>query len=163
MALRLYDTMARKKRDFVPADPRRVTMYVCGPTVYSYAHIGNARPPVVFDVLFRLLRRTYGADHVVYARNLTDIDDKIIAAAKETGEDWRALTARFADIYRDDTWALNVLAVNREPLATEHIPNMIGLIERLIESGAAYAAEGHVLFSVAAFGEYGALSRRNRD
>jgi cysteinyl-tRNA synthetase len=163
MGIRLYDTMARAKRDFTPADPNRVTMYVCGPTVYSFAHIGNARPPVVFDVLFRLLRRTYGADHVVYARNLTDIDDKIIAAANETGEDWRDLTRRFAEIYRDDTRALNVLGVNREPLATEHIPHMMSLAERLIAAGFAYAAEGHVLFAVAAFDEYGELSGRDRD
>ncbi len=163
MPLRFTDTMAREKREFTPADPKRVTMYACGPTVYSYAHIGNARPAVAFDVLFRLLRRTYGEGAVVYARNLTDIDDKIIAASKETGEDWRAITERFAQIYRDDTAALNVLPVTHEPLATAHIPDMVALIGRLIESGHAYAAEGHVLFSVTAFDGYGGLSRRNRD
>lgn len=163
MALMLHDTLAREKRLFAPADPTRVTLYVCGPTVYNYAHIGNARPPVVFDVLHRLLRRTYGEGAVVYARNITDIDDKIIEAAKAGDGDWRAITGKFTQIYRDDTAALNVLPPSLEPHATEHIAGMIAMIERLVESGHAYAAEGHVLFDVASFGAYGELSRRDRE
>jgi len=161
--LTLHDTMEGGKRPFVPADPSRVTMYVCGPTVYNYAHIGNARPPVVFDVLFRLLRHVYGADAVVYARNITDVDDKSIEAARETGAEIGAITDKFAAIYREDTAALGVLPPTLEPHATAHVEGMISLIGRLIDEGAAYAAEGHVLFSVAAFARYGALSRVDRD
>lgn len=160
MTLTLHDTLSRERKTFAPADPERVTMYVCGPTVYNYAHIGNARPPVVFDVLFRLLRAEYGADHVVYARNITDVDDKIIAASLETGEPISAITEKYARIYREDTASLNVLAPTLEPAATAHMDAMIALIAELVEAGAAYAAEGHVLFSIAADAGYGGLSKR---
>jgi cysteinyl-tRNA synthetase len=161
--LQLHDSLTGQKRAFVPGDPKRVTMYVCGPTVYSYAHIGNARPPVVFDVLFRLLRRTYGEEHVIYARNITDVDDKIIEAARELGEPIDVITDKFTGIYRQDTGALGVLPPTLEPHATEHIGEMIGMIARLIESGHAYEAEGHVLFSVQSYDRYGALSKRDRE
>lgn len=163
MALTIYDSMAREKRVFEPADPDRVTMYVCGPTVYSYAHIGNARSAVAFDLLYRVLRARYGADHVVYARNITDIDDKIIKAAAETGEPIDAITKKFADIYRADMGALGVIRPDLEPEATGHVGPMISMMERLIEKGAAYAAEGHVLFSVDAYADYGKLSGADRD
>ncbi len=163
MALTIYDSMAREKRVFEPADPSRVTMYVCGPTVYSYAHIGNARSAVAFDLLYRVLRARYGADHVVYARNITDIDDKIIKAAAETGEPIEAVTKKFADIYRADMGALGVIRPGLEPTATGHVAPMISMMERLIEKGAAYAAEGHVLFSVDAYPDYGKLSGVDRD
>ncbi|MCG8443583.1 MAG: cysteine--tRNA ligase [Caulobacterales bacterium] len=163
MPLVLHDTAARDKRAFAPADPKRVTLYACGPTVYNYAHIGNARPAVVVDVLYRLLRRAYGADHVIYSRNFTDVDDKIIAAAAETGEPITAITERFTAIYRADMGALGVLTPTLEPTATSHIEEMIALAERLVANGAAYEAEGHVLFHVPAFDDYGALSGRSRD
>jgi cysteinyl-tRNA synthetase len=161
--LQLHDTLTGNKRAFVPGDPKRVTMYVCGPTVWSYAHIGNARPPVVFDVLFRLLRRTYGEEQVIYARNITDVDDKIIEAARELGEPIDVITDKFAAIYRQDTGALGVLPPTLEPHATQHIGEMIDMIARLIEGGYAYEAEGHVLFAVQSYERYGALSRRDRD
>lgn len=161
--LQLHDTLTGQKRAFVPGDPKRVTMYVCGPTVWSYAHIGNARPPVVFDVLFRLLQRTYGEEHVIYARNITDVEDKIIEAARDLNEPIEVITKKFAEIYRQDTAALGVLPPTLEPHATQHIDEMIGMIARLIESGHAYEAEGHVLFSVESYDRYGALSRRDRD
>lgn len=161
--LTLYDTMARRKRPFEPIDPDRVTMYVCGPTVYNYAHIGNARPPVVFDVLRRVLAHFYGADAVVLAANITDIDDKIMAAARETGETIEAVATKFAEIYRQDLDGLGIEKPTIEPKATEHIPQMIAMMERLIEQGHAYEAEGHVLFSVKSFDNYGALSRRSVD
>ncbi len=160
MALQLYDTYSRQKRDFHPADDKRVTMYLCGPTVYSYAHIGNARPAVVFDVLYRLLRQTYGTEHVAYARNITDVDDKINAAAKEGGVSIGVITDKFTKIYREDTAALNVLKPDFEPMATGHMGHMIALVERLIEAGHAYEAEGHVLFDVTSFDGYGQLSNR---
>jgi cysteinyl-tRNA synthetase len=163
MALALYDTLAREKRDFVPADPARVTMYVCGPTVYDHAHIGNFRAAVVFDLLFRVLRRHYGADHVVYARNFTDIDDKIITRAKETDEAIEMLTRRYAEIYRAETAAFGNLPPTLETLATGHIGEMIALVERLIAGGFGYAADGHVLFAVDRYKEYGALSGADRD
>ena len=163
MPLTIYDSMARDKRVFEPADPKRVTLYVCGPTVYSYAHIGNARSAVAFDLLFRVLRARYGAAHVVYARNITDIDDKIIKAAQETGEPIEAVTRKFADIYRADMGALGVLAPTLEPEATGHIEAMVAMMEKLIAEGAAYAAEGHVLFSVDAYADYGKLSGADRD
>jgi cysteinyl-tRNA synthetase len=163
VTLRLYDTMRREKVEFVPADPKRVTMYVCGPTVYDLAHVGNARPVVVFDVLYRLLRRIYGEKNVVYARNVTDIDDKIIDAAKERGEDIAALTVRTEKAFHDDMAALGALPPDVEPHATAHIAEMIAMIEKLIASGHAYAAEGHVLFSVAIMASYGRLSRHSRD
>ncbi|MEM8986480.1 MAG: cysteine--tRNA ligase [Pseudomonadota bacterium] len=163
MALMLYDTMAREKRLFEPQDPKRVTMYVCGPTVYNYAHIGNARPAVVFDVLFRLLRHIYGEKEVVYARNITDIDDKIIKAHQETGVPISEITATYAEIYRADMGAVGVLKPTLEPTATGHIAEMQTLISGLMEAGAAYAAEGHVLFDISAYDAYGQLSGVDQD
>jgi cysteinyl-tRNA synthetase len=163
MSLFLYNTLTRKKQVFEPADPGRVTMYVCGPTVYSHAHIGNARPAVVFDVLFRLLRHQYGDDSVKYARNYTDIDDKINAAATEQDVPIDAITDRYKAIYQEDMDALDVLTPTIEPCATDHIEQMIDMIARLIESDHAYEAEGHVLFNVPSFGGYGQLSGRERD
>lgn len=163
MPLTIYDTMTREKRVFEPADPKRVTLYVCGPTVYSYAHIGNARAAVVFDLLFRMLRHAYGADHVVYARNITDIDDKIIKASQETGEPIGAITDKFTKIYRNDMGALGALPPTIEPAATGHIAPMIKMIEKLVEKGAAYEADGHVLFSIDAYEKYGGLSGVDRD
>ncbi len=159
----LHDTHAREKRVFVPADPDRVTMYVCGPTVYGPAHIGNFRPAVVFDVLFRTLRAIYGADRVVYARNITDVDDKINAAAADEGVGIEVITERFAKVYREDSAALNILAPSLEPAATAHMDEMIAMIARLVEGGYAYQAEGHVLFSVEAYEGYGGLSRRSQE
>ena len=138
-------------------------MYVCGPTVYDFAHIGNARPVVVFDVLYRLFKRIYPKARVTYVRNITDVDDKINAAAHETGEDIRQLTARTADLFHGDMAALKTLPPDVEPRATDHIPQMIAMIQALIDAGNAYAAEGHVLFSVPSWPAYGGLSGRNRD
>ena len=163
MMIRLYDTMAREKRVFEPADPARVTMYVCGPTVYNRAHIGNARPAVVFDVLSRLLRHVYGETNVVYARNITDIEDKIIASAAAEGVPIEVITSRFAGFYNDDMGALGVRLPDVEPYATKHIDGMIGIIGRLIERGHAYAADGHVLFDVPSWPDYGRLSKRPMD
>ena len=163
MALTLYDTMAREKRAFEPTDPKRVTFYACGPTVYNYAHIGNARAFIVFDLLYRLLRLRYGADHVVYARNLTDIDDKIIKAAKEAGEPINVITDKFTKFFHDDMAALGALPPVIEPTATGHIAAMISMIERLIGEGAAYEGDGHVLFAVDQYADYGKLSGVNRD
>ncbi len=163
MPLTIYDSMAREKRVFEPADPKRVTLYVCGPTVYSYAHIGNARSAVAFDLLFRVLRARYGAAHVVYARNITDIDDKIIKASQEAGAPIAAITEKFADIYRADMTGLGVIRPTIEPKATAHVDGMIAMMERLIKAGAAYAADGHVLFSVDAYAPYGKLSGADRD
>ena len=163
MILTLHDTMTGEKRPFVPTDPKRVTMYVCGPTVYNYVHIGNARPVVVFDVLFRLLRHLYGEDAVVYARNITDVDDKINAKAAQEGVPIGTITERFAAVYRDDMDMLGALAPTIEPRATAHIAPMVDMIGRLIDAGAAYAAEGHVLFSTRAFPDYGKLSGRSLD
>ncbi|MEE8247961.1 MAG: cysteine--tRNA ligase, partial [Alphaproteobacteria bacterium] len=132
MALALYNTLARAKQPFEPLDKGNVRVYVCGPTVYDYAHIGNARPVVVFDVLYRLLRREYGARHVTYVRNITDIDDKIIAAAAESGEAIDEITRRTTRAFHEDMAALGALVPEREPRATEHIPEMIALIERLL-------------------------------
>jgi len=161
--IRLHDSMTRAKRDFAPLDPAAVRLYVCGPTVYDRAHVGNARPVVVFDVLFRLLRHVYGADHVTYVRNITDIEDKIIARAAENGEPIDALTARTAAWFREDMAALGCLPPTHEPRATAHVPGMVAMIERLIAAGAAYTAEGHVLFSVGAFPDYGRLSGRSTE
>ena len=163
MALRLYNTLTRRKDDFRPLDPERVRLYVCGPTVYDRAHIGNARPVIVFDVLFRLLRHLYGADHVVYARNITDIDDKIIARAAERGISIRELTEGTARGFDEDVAALHGLKPSVEPRATEHIPEMIAVTERLVAAGHAYAAEGHVLFAVGSMASYGRLSHRTLD
>jgi cysteinyl-tRNA synthetase len=161
--IRLYDTMAREKREFVPADPERITLYVCGPTVYGRAHIGNARPAVVFDTLVRLMRHEYGDDHVVYARNVTDVDDKIIAAAAEEGVDPSVIAERYERFYLEDMRALGVRDPDIAPHATAEIGPMIEMIQRLIDLGNAYEAEGHVLFSVASDPDYGALSRRDRE
>jgi cysteinyl-tRNA synthetase len=161
--MRLYDTMAREKRAFTPADPERVTMYVCGPTVYNRAHIGNARPAVVFDVLARLLRHVYGEESLVYARNVTDVDDKIIEAARAEGVDPAAITKRFEQHYLDDMGALGVGPPTIAPRATENIAEMIAMIARLVDTGNAYEADGHVLFHVPSDPDYGALGRRDRD
>ena len=163
LTLYLHNTLSGQKEAFEPLDPERVTVYVCGPTVYNYVHIGNARPVVVFDVLFRLLRRLYGADHVVYARNITDIDDKIITAAAENREDIATLSERFADAFQQDMASLNALRPSIIPHATDHILEMISMIESLISKGHAYAAEGHVLFAVQSMPEYGRLSKRSLD
>jgi cysteinyl-tRNA synthetase len=162
-SLTLYDTMARRKRAFEPIDPDRVTLYVCGPTVYSYAHIGNARPPVVFDVLRRALAFLYGDEAIVLAANITDIDDKIMAAARENGETIETVATKFAKIYREDLDALGVIPPTLEPKATDHIEPMLAMMQRLIDDGHAYAAEGHVLFSVNSFEDYGRLSKRSLD
>jgi cysteinyl-tRNA synthetase len=161
--IRLYDTMAREKRTFEPADPKHITMYVCGPTVYGRAHIGNARPPVVFDTLARLIRHQFGADSLVYARNVTDVDDKIIDAARAEGVDPSVITQRYEDLYLDDMRALGVRDPDVAPRATLEIAPMIAMIERLVGLGNAYEAEGHVLFSVPSDPDYGALSKRDRD
>ena len=161
--LRLHDTMAREKRVFTPADPGRVSMYVCGPTVYNRAHIGNARPAVVFDVLARLLRHLYGADSLVYARNVTDVDDKIIDAARDEGVDPSAITERYERFYIEDTGALGVQPPTIAPHATAHVPQMVAMIARLIAAGNAYEADGHVLFHVPSDPAYGALGRRDRE
>jgi cysteinyl-tRNA synthetase len=163
MDLRLYDTLTREKRDFVPLDPARVRMYVCGPTVYDLAHIGNARPVIVFDVLFRLLRHFYGADHVKYVRNITDVDDKINKRAAERGISIRELTETTYQNFKHDVAALGCLPPSVEPRATEHIDEMKVLIERLIASGNAYVAEEHVLFAVSTMPDYGKLARRPLD
>src|ERR1700761_3974799 len=143
MTLRLYDTMARAKRDFVPGDPSRVTMYVCGPTVYNYAHIGNARPVVVFDTLFRLLRRIYGESHVLYAANVTDVDDKINRKAADEGVPIDVITARYLDAYHADMSALGSLRPTFEPRATGTMEAIVAMIGRLVRNNAAYEAEGH--------------------
>ena len=163
MELKLYDTLTREKRVFVPIDPARVRMYVCGPTVYDFAHIGNARPVIVFDVLFRLLRHLYGESHVTYVRNITDVDDKINARAAERCIPIRELTDTTYRNFQDDVAALGCLPPTVEPRATEHIAEMKTLIERLIASGNAYVAEEHVLFSVPSMPDYGRLSKRPLD
>lgn len=161
MTLHLYNTAHRKKEEFVPLEPGKVGMYVCGPTVYDTAHIGNARPVVIFDVLARLLRHL-GYD-LTYVRNITDVEDKIIEAAAKNGESIEALTTRTTKAYHDDMAALNALPPDLEPRATEHIDGMIKMISTLIEKGHAYEAEGHVLFDVTSMADYGKLSGRNRD
>ena len=161
--IRLHDTAAREKREFVPADPARVTMYVCGPTVYNRAHIGNARPAVIFDVLARLLRHVYGADSVVHAANVTDVEDKIMAKAAAEGVPIDVITDRYSRFYFDDLAALGVPRPDVVPLATAHVAEMIAMIERLIAAGHAYAAEGHVLFDVPSWPDYGRLSGRPMD
>ncbi len=157
----LYNTLTRSKESFEPLRPGHVGMYVCGPTVYDLAHIGNARPVVVFDVLYRLLKSLFAS--VTYVRNITDLDDKIIDAATKNGEPIAALTERTTRAFHQDMAALGALDPDLEPRATGHIPQMIAMVERLIGSGNAYAAEGHVLFNVPSMKEYGALSRRKRE
>ena len=159
MSIALYNTLSKSKEAFVPLDPERVTMYVCGPTVYNRVHIGNARPAVVFDTLYRVLQSQY--PNVVYARNITDIDDKIMNTAAELGEDITELSQRYAQAYFEDMEALNCLDPNIIPYATQHIPEMINMVERLIAKGHAYAAEGNVLFAVQSMANYGQLSGRS--
>jgi cysteinyl-tRNA synthetase len=177
--LKLYNTLTRRKEDFTPINPANIRMYVCGPTVYDRPHLGNARSVVVYDVLYRLLKTLYGEKHVTYVRNITDVDDKINAAAKANHEPISALTRRVENWFHDDMAALNVLPATcditgtetqeqvtgcmGEPHATRHIPHMIALIENLIKNGNAYVAQGHVLFAVNSYKEYGALSGRKLD
>ena len=161
MSLVLHNTQSGKKETFKPIDPNRVTMYVCGPTVYNFIHIGNARPIVVFDTLFRLLQLHY--PQVVYARNITDVDDKINQAAKENNESIRTLTDRYIALYHEDIAALNTLPPTIEPRATEHIEAMIKMVKALVDKGHAYEAEGHVLFDIESMPEYGELSHRKLD
>jgi cysteinyl-tRNA synthetase len=163
MTLRLYDTMAREKRVFQPQDPKRITVYLCGPTVYNYAHIGNARPSIAFDVLRRLLLKTYGEGSVVFARNITDIEDKIIKASLDSGQPISAITKMYADIYNADMLALNVLAPSVEPWASGHIPEMIEIIEKLVRRKYAYVGKDGVWFSVNAMSDYGKLSGRKQE
>ena len=163
MPLTIHDTLHREKRVFTPRDPDRVTLYVCGPTVYDFAHIGNARPPVVFDVLVRLLRRTYGADKVIYARNVTDVDDKINAKASAEGVPIGEITARYEAAYLADMALLNVSPPDIAPHVTDHMDAIVAQIGAIMDQGCAYAAEGHVLFDVSSYPAYGALSGRNLD
>ncbi|WP_416877025.1 cysteine--tRNA ligase [Litorimonas sp.] len=167
--LTLYNSLTREKERFIPQNPKRVTMYNCGPTVYSYAHIGNARAAVVADVLFRVLRHIYGEDQVVYARNITDVDDKIIAAAKELSEKEKRdvpiseITEKYARIYNEDLAAIGCLAPTHQPKATDHISHMIEMIEDLIEKDFAYESDGHVFFDVSKYDDYGKLSGNTLD
>jgi cysteinyl-tRNA synthetase len=163
MTLRLFNTLTKTKDEFVPLDPKNVRLYVCGPTVYDLAHIGNARPAIVFDVLFRLLRHLYGDAHVTYVRNITDVDDKINARAAERGISIRELTEETAKVYFEDVAALNCLVPTITPRATEHVPQMVAMIEQLISDGHAYEADSHVLFDVSSKPDYGKLSRRSLD
>jgi cysteinyl-tRNA synthetase len=161
VTLLFYNTLKRQKEEFVALDKDHVRMYVCGPTVYDYAHIGNARPVVVFDVLYRLLKRLY--PKVTYVRNITDVDDKINAAAEESGESIQSITARTTAAFHGDMAALGALDPDHEPRATEHVPAMIAMIEALLAAGNAYEADGHVLFDVVSWPDYGRLSRHGRD
>ena len=161
MSLVIYNTLSREKEPFAPIDAGHVRMYVCGPTVYDYVHIGNARPVVAFDVLYRLLKRRY--PRVTYVRNITDIDDRIMVRAAENGETIDALTTRTGQAYQSDMLRLGALSPDVEPRATEYVAEMVAMIRRLIDKGHAYAAEGHVLFSVPSMSDYGRLSRRTRD
>jgi cysteinyl-tRNA synthetase len=163
MTLALYDTMARTKRPFVPRDPTRVTMYVCGPTVYNYAHIGNFRPVVVFDLLFRVLRSLYGEHAVIYAANVTDVDDKINAKAQAEGVPISTVTDRYLEAYNADAAALGALPPSAQPRVTETMDAIVEMIAQLVRNNAAYAAEGHVLFDTQAYGDYGKLSGRSLD
>jgi len=167
--LKLYNTLTRKKEDFRPLDPSNVRMYVCGPTVYDFAHIGNARPVIVFDVLYRLLRHLYGPEHVTYVRNITDVDDKINARAAQDYPDLplneaiRRVTEKTEAQFHADMKALGALDPSVEPRATEHIAQMKAMIDKLVERGCAYVAEDHVLFHVASMPDYGKLSGRSLD
>ncbi|HTZ37060.1 MAG TPA: cysteine--tRNA ligase [Stellaceae bacterium] len=162
MPLTLYNSLTRRKEEFRPIDPANVRMYVCGPTVYDEAHIGNARAITAFDLLYRVLRHEYGAGRVTYVRNITDVEDKIMARARETGQTIDQVTTFTTAVFHQDMAALGNLPPDIEPRATEYINEMIALIERLIASDHAYAAEGHALFRVASFKDYGKLSRRSR-
>ncbi len=161
MSLVVYNTLSREKEPFVPLKPEHVRLYVCGPTVYDYVHIGNARPVVVFDVLYRLLKRRY--PKVTYVRNITDVDDRIMVRAVDNKESIESLTGRTTAAYQSDMQRLGALPPDVEPRATQHIAQMIDIIGRLVERGHAYAAEGHVLFNVPSMSDYGRLSRRSRD
>ena len=168
MELKLYNSLTRDKQVFEPIDPERITMYACGPTVYNFVHIGNARPAVVFDTVYRVLRSLY--PRVIYARNITDIDDKIINKANELSQDINFITKKYSEAYFDDMLALNTLTPDQIPYATDHIPEMIEMVQTLIDKGHAYAADsqikadkGHVLFSVTSMPSYGQLSNRNID
>jgi cysteinyl-tRNA synthetase len=161
MSLVIYNTLSREKEPFAPLDAGHVRMYVCGPTVYDYVHVGNGRPVVVFDVLYRLLKRRY--PRVTYVRNITDIDDRIMVRAADNGETIEALTTRTADAYQGDMRRLGALPPDVEPRATQYVAEMVGMIQRLVDNGHAYAAEGHVLFSVPSMSDYGRLSRHTRD
>ena len=168
MELKLYNSLTRQKQLFEPIDPQRVTMYACGPTVYNYVHIGNARPAVVFDTVYRVLKSLY--PNVIYARNITDIDDKIINKSIELSQDINEITEKFSQAYFDDMQALNTLTPDHIPYATDHIPEMIDMVQKLVDKGHAYAADtqneadkGHVLFSVPSMPNYGELSKRNLD
>src|SRR5712672_3570764 len=163
MPLTLYNSLTRRKERFEPLDPERVRLYVCGPTVYDRAHIGNGRAIIVFDVLYRLLRDIYGREHVIYVRNITDVEDKINAAARKNNEPIAALTARTTKAFHEDMAALGALPPDIEPRATEYIPQMIAMIERLIGAGHAYVVESHVLFAVGSDPGYGQFSGRSRD
>ena len=160
MSIHLYNTLSRRKQAFEPLDPDRVTMYACGPTVYNYAHIGNARPAVIFDLLYRVLSRRF--HNVVYARNITDVDDKINQSAADQGVPIEVISSRYAEAYHQDMAALGVGRPTVEPRATDHIGEIIAMIERLIDNDSAYEAEGHVLFNVERFPDYGQLSRRDK-
>ncbi|MFU8831888.1 MAG: cysteine--tRNA ligase [Wenzhouxiangella sp.] len=160
MTIRIYNTLSHSKEEFVPLDPDRVTMYACGPTVYNYAHIGNARPAVIFDLLQRILSRRY--DNVIYARNITDVDDKINHSAAEAGVSIDVISERYTAAYHKDMAALGVGKPTVEPRATDHIAEIIAMIERLVSRGYAYVAEGHVLFDVEKYPDYGKLSRRDK-
>ena len=163
MTLRIYNTLIRQKQDFTPTDPSRVTLYVCGPTVYNHAHIGNFRPVIVFDTLFRLLRAIYGEDKVIYARNITDIEDKIIATAEKSGTTIKDVTQKYADIYNAESRAINALPPTIEPWATTHIPQMIDIIKTLIEKEHAYVGASGVWFHVPSMKDYGQLSGRKQE
>ncbi len=161
--IRLYNTLAREKQRFEPIDASNVRMYVCGPTVYDYAHIGNARPVVVFDMLFRLLKHVFGENNVTYARNITDIDDKIMKKAAAEGVGIKTISNRYAKVYADDMALLGAQTPSLTPRATEHLPDMIRMMQKLINDGHAYEAEGHVMFHVPSMENYGQLSRHSRD
>ena len=163
MTLHLYDTFSKSKREFRPIDPNNIRMYVCGPTVYDYAHVGNARPVIVFDTLFRIMRHSYGVDHVTYVRNITDIDDKIIEAANSNKEDISSLTSRTIQYFHEDASYIGALVPTIEPKATDHIKEMVEMIETLIVKGFAYEVDGNVLFSSSKYDQYGKLSGKNID
>ena len=158
MSLNLYDTFSNSKKKFEPIDPKNIRMYVCGPTVYDYPHVGNARPVIVFDILFRILQNIYGTEHVTYVRNITDVDDKIINASQENNEDINELTSRTINYFHTDAKYIGAMEPSFEPRATDHIDEMINIIETLIEKNYAYVAENNVLFSSNKFSKYGSLS-----
>ena len=161
MSLNLYDTFSNSKKKFEPIDPKNIRMYVCGPTVYDYPHVGNARPVIVFDILFRILQNLYGTEHVTYVRNITDVDDKIINASQENNEDINELTSRTINYFHTDAKYIGAMEPSFEPRATDHIDEMINIIETLIEKDYAYVADNNVLFSSTKFSKYGSLSGKN--